>query len=296
MVPDTFFLCLGTPRLVVNDAGGIICNHDYYPFGQERTICNDGETHKFTGQERDAESGLDYFGARHYASNLGRFTAVDPSRKSVNSSDPQSWNRYTYTLNKPLQYVDRNGKWPTDTHNRIIDRAFPGLSQQRRDALKQTSRWVDRPAGQTKAHNYEHALRSPGEDPAAARRAIDANIKGHQRAAQRAQGETPPSQVNQITPGALNEFGQALHTVTDRTSPAHTDANGNPMEWAGIPVTPAEVAAASQHAAEEANITAEQMDAAVKAARESFREAFGDVALQEAVSEPQPEEAAKEKK
>src|SRR5262249_48329770 len=38
----------------------------------------------FTGKERDAESGLDYFGARYYGSNMGRFITPDPSMKSVN--------------------------------------------------------------------------------------------------------------------------------------------------------------------------------------------------------------------
>jgi RHS repeat-associated protein len=35
--------------------------------------------YKFTGKEREAESGLDYFGARHYASTMGRFMSPDPS-------------------------------------------------------------------------------------------------------------------------------------------------------------------------------------------------------------------------
>ncbi len=35
--------------------------------------------YKFTGKERDAESGLDYFGARYYASSMGRFMSPDPS-------------------------------------------------------------------------------------------------------------------------------------------------------------------------------------------------------------------------
>jgi RHS repeat-associated protein len=104
---------LGTPRLVVNDAGGIICSHDYYPFGQERTVCNEGETHKFTGQERDGESGLDYFGARYDSSALGRFMSPDPG--SAHPDNPQSWNRYAYAMNNPLVYIDPNGLWVFDT-------------------------------------------------------------------------------------------------------------------------------------------------------------------------------------
>lgn len=65
---------------------------------------------KFTGKERDAETGLDYFGARYFSGAQGRFTSVDPSMASVTLLSPQSWNRYTYAMNNPLRYVDPNGE------------------------------------------------------------------------------------------------------------------------------------------------------------------------------------------
>src|SRR5438132_1447946 len=83
-----------------------------------------------TGKERDAETGLDYFGARYFSGAMGRFTSPDPSNLSVDWWVPQSWNRYAYALNNPLAYVDDNGLWPTGIHNRIINQAFPGLSAQ----------------------------------------------------------------------------------------------------------------------------------------------------------------------
>jgi RHS repeat-associated protein len=64
---------------------------------------------KFTGQERDAESGLDYFLARCYASGQGRFTSVDPLLASARAGNPQSWNRYAYVINNPLRLVDPSG-------------------------------------------------------------------------------------------------------------------------------------------------------------------------------------------
>jgi RHS repeat-associated protein len=63
-----------------------------------------------TGKERDAETGLDYFGARYFSGAHGRFTSVDPSMLSVALRNPQSWNRYSYTLNNPLRYIDPNGE------------------------------------------------------------------------------------------------------------------------------------------------------------------------------------------
>lgn len=64
---------------------------------------------KFTQKERDNETGLDYFGARYYASVQGRFTSPDPLLSSGTVFDPQSWNRYFYASNNPLKYTDPTG-------------------------------------------------------------------------------------------------------------------------------------------------------------------------------------------
>jgi RHS repeat-associated protein len=66
--------------------------------------------YKFTGKERDAESGLDYFGARYYGSSMGRFTSPDPKGISIRHLlNPQKFNKYAYVLNNPLNMVDPNG-------------------------------------------------------------------------------------------------------------------------------------------------------------------------------------------
>ena len=66
---------------------------------------------RFTGKERDGETGLDYFGARYYGSKPGRFTTVDPVYTwKENLVDPQRWNRYAYSRNNPLRYVDPDGR------------------------------------------------------------------------------------------------------------------------------------------------------------------------------------------
>ena len=67
-----------------------------------------------TGKERDTESGNDYFGARYYASSMGRFMSPDWSAKYepvpyAQLDDPQSLNLYTYVLNNPLNTVDPLG-------------------------------------------------------------------------------------------------------------------------------------------------------------------------------------------
>jgi RHS repeat-associated protein len=72
-----------------------------------------GQPRKFTGKERDTETGLDYFGGRYYSSPVARFTTVDPSMTiEENLLDPQRWNRYAYGRNNPLRYVDPDGRDP----------------------------------------------------------------------------------------------------------------------------------------------------------------------------------------
>jgi RHS repeat-associated protein len=65
-----------------------------------------------TQKERDNETGLDYFGARYYASTQGRFTSPDPGNAGADEGDPQSWNGYAYSLNNPLRFIDPDGlRW-----------------------------------------------------------------------------------------------------------------------------------------------------------------------------------------
>ena len=104
---------IGSTRLVTDANGQVIERYDYLPFGEPYPPSAAVETRRFGGKERDNETGLDYFGARYYASQNGRFTSTDPflalEQALVN---PQLWNRYTYTLNNPLKFTDPDGKNP----------------------------------------------------------------------------------------------------------------------------------------------------------------------------------------
>jgi RHS repeat-associated protein len=67
--------------------------------------------HNSTSKERDAETGLDYFGARYFSGAQGRFTSSDrvivtPARMV----DPQRFNLYAYGRNNPLAFIDPNGE------------------------------------------------------------------------------------------------------------------------------------------------------------------------------------------
>src|ERR1700735_4921600 len=69
---------------------------------------------KFTAKERDAESGLDMFGARYYGSSIGRFMTPDWAAKPTNVpyadfGNPQSLNLYSYLNNRPTIMRDLDG-------------------------------------------------------------------------------------------------------------------------------------------------------------------------------------------
>ena len=65
---------------------------------------------RYTGKERDVESGLDYFKYRMYASNMGRWMSPDPSGLThADLGNPQSLNLYNYVGNNPLSRTDLDG-------------------------------------------------------------------------------------------------------------------------------------------------------------------------------------------
>jgi RHS repeat-associated protein len=108
---------LGSSRVIAEVPSGqttpTLCyDADFEPFGGEHAYTNAcPQNYKFTGKERDAESGLDYFGARYYGSNTGRFTSADPHGATLfHILDPQRLNMYSYVRNSPLRAVDPDGK------------------------------------------------------------------------------------------------------------------------------------------------------------------------------------------
>jgi RHS repeat-associated protein len=106
---------LKTASVITDLAGNIKSESDYYPWGGELQFTNNDTNHyKFTGKERDAETGLDYFGARYYSNGLGRFVTPDWSAVPVpvpyaDLTDPQSLNQYSYVRNIPTTKADVDG-------------------------------------------------------------------------------------------------------------------------------------------------------------------------------------------
>ena len=81
---------------------------------------------RYAGKERDAESGNDYFGARYYASTMGRMMSPDPMGIWVaDKTNPQSWNLYSYVMNNPLKFTDPSGEecvWDDGSYDAADDK------------------------------------------------------------------------------------------------------------------------------------------------------------------------------
>jgi RHS repeat-associated protein len=86
----------------------------YYDDVQVQMLNSVGDTsittHKFTGDERDPETSFDHTQFRQYTSQLARWISPDPAGlAAVDPSNPQSWNRYSYVINDPINALDPLG-------------------------------------------------------------------------------------------------------------------------------------------------------------------------------------------
>ena len=112
---------VGNTRTITTGNGpgqtpGQLCyDADFTPYGQEMQHTERLQTvacppnYKFTGYERDSETGLDYAFARYYSPLLGRFLSADPLGGVIGRL--QSHNAYSYTLNNPLNATDPSGQF-----------------------------------------------------------------------------------------------------------------------------------------------------------------------------------------
>jgi RHS repeat-associated protein len=95
---------LGSSNLVVDNTGALVNQEEYLPYGETSFGSFARKQYRFTGKERDSESGLYYHGARYYAPWLGRWVSCDP----VGPVDGP--NLYEYARSDPERLVDTTGK------------------------------------------------------------------------------------------------------------------------------------------------------------------------------------------
>jgi RHS repeat-associated protein len=136
---------LGSASLELDDKANVISYEEYYPYGStayqavDKSIKAAAKRYRYTGKERDEETGLYYHGARYYAPWLGRWTSCDPAG-IVDSS-----NVYGYVSARPLILHDGDGRqegtlWLMDqahlTISPVATRAGRGITDLQRLALR----------------------------------------------------------------------------------------------------------------------------------------------------------------
>jgi len=233
---------LGSVRVVTDQAGQVVARHDFLPFDEEYPAPQPTTKEKklFTGHERDAETGLDYFGARYYRPQVGRFTTVDPLQSTAeNLVDPQRWNRYAYVRNNPLKYTDPDGRQirinvPGYTKKDIAE------SEEAREAIRA---WVKKEFGESTAAFADRVLGFTGLPVSRneVRFALGGDLIGAATA-------VTPAGVAAATRGAVGAYSvlrqelrgtgfQAHHLIEKR----FTDLVGTPARsMMAMAVTPAE--------------------------------------------------------
>jgi len=94
--------------MIVNSSGVKDSWNDFYPFGLQMDLRNGSTSadarYKFTGKERDIETGYDWFNVRGYDSRIGRFLGIDPHSLRYPNLSP-----YVYCGNNPIGFIDPTG-------------------------------------------------------------------------------------------------------------------------------------------------------------------------------------------
>jgi RHS repeat-associated protein len=106
---------LQSASLELDEFADIISYEEYHPYGTtayqatNSAINAVSKRYRYTGKERDEESGLYYHGARYYIPWLARWTACDPLESKYAGMSP-----YNYSFNNPVIFNDPSGNSPTD--------------------------------------------------------------------------------------------------------------------------------------------------------------------------------------
>jgi len=96
-------------RLSLDTSGNITGRQGHLPFGEDFGETGTQQKQHFTSYERDSENGTNYAMNRQYFEGIGRFNRGDPLASSARKETPQSFNRYAYANNEPIDHHDPMG-------------------------------------------------------------------------------------------------------------------------------------------------------------------------------------------
>jgi RHS repeat-associated protein len=115
---------LGSSNLVIDSSGNLVNREEYTPYGETSFGSFARKRYRFTGKERDEESGLNYHGMRYYAPWVGRWLTCDPLgfRDGINP--------YVYVRDNPMNGVDNSGLQTESNASTPLEEAAQMSSQE----------------------------------------------------------------------------------------------------------------------------------------------------------------------
>ena len=215
---------LGSASLELDHQAQIISYEEYYPYGS--TSYQAGRSaaevslkqYRYTGMERDEESGLNYHTARYYLPWLGRWLSADPI------GIRGGWNLYNYANSNPVVLADMNGRSPDTrisvpedyTHNYGNTQPAPKIRPEGEGLIGRFSRWFGGPVSQVfirvalaKAPDGPEQI--PTQTEAAEENKVNIKTKTAKQTKASPEGASPPK------PKPLTPPDRRIATIKDYT-------------------------------------------------------------------------------
>jgi RHS repeat-associated protein len=241
---------LGSSNYITDTNGKLYEHLEYFPFGEawvEENSNTQRTPYLFTAKELDEETGLYYFGARYYDPRTSVWQSADPifgkylaiGRESEEKLpgmggiyNPLNLGLYSYSHLNPIKFTDPDGRHASGKGFYVHQRAtYLAIGQYLPDpysangsnaVLAKAHVFADSKQFQTGATAFRHAMRTSGQSVEQAKSLANGFVREQFDKAWSLKQAGKEKE-------ALFEFGVALHTLQDSTSPAHHGF----QEWTG---------------------------------------------------------------
>lgn len=213
---------LGSRRALLDPQGNVLQTCQNLPYGNGESCPPTPTEHLFTGKERDAESGNDYFEARYYSSTAGRFMSPDWSAKVApvpyaTMDNPQTLNLYAYVRNNPITNMDPDGHSDNAQFGLMFMQAASGYIE----AAYEQQLAADAAARQSQSQDQSEQSPSMASGPVQSPEKDDAKSETQQ---QNKEVSTVYNETSGLRPIPGQSTDADLHDA--RKSTAHTYENG----------------------------------------------------------------------